>query len=279
MQPIDPADPRPPYIQIAAAIRRAIVEGELEGGSRLPSGQQLAKSFGVSRMTVQTAIRTLRDEGLLHSRGGSGVYVCHERQGSVSSGNQHSLAGAARFLYEMGHLKHTPRAGWLLLGIPQPESVAEHSFRVAIVGIVLATLEHADIGRTSALCLLHDAHETRIGDVTSVNQDYVNTASPETVTVHQTATMPEDMAAVFHDLVGEFEGEQTVESTIAHDADKLEMLLQAVEYQAEGRDTSEWREAAIGALRTGAAKQLAQAITSTHPYQWFSALSTSDQEV
>jgi 5'-deoxynucleotidase YfbR-like HD superfamily hydrolase len=35
---------------------------------------------------------------------------------------------------EMGHLKHVTRAGWLLLGIPQPETVAEHSFRVGVVG-------------------------------------------------------------------------------------------------------------------------------------------------
>ena len=51
----------------------------------------------------------------------------------VAPDEEHPLAGTATFLFEMGHLKNLPRAGWLLLGIPQPESVAEHSFRVAIV--------------------------------------------------------------------------------------------------------------------------------------------------
>jgi putative hydrolases of HD superfamily len=164
MQPIDPADKRQPNVQIAASIRAAILTGELEPGSQLPSGHELAKFFGVSRMTVATAIRTLRDEGFVRSRTGSGVYVRDQASLPAPSEGDHPQAGTATFLFEMGHLKHLPRAGWLLLGVPQPETVAEHSFRVGIVGITLAVMEGADVGRTAALCLLHDAHETRIGD-------------------------------------------------------------------------------------------------------------------
>ena len=58
----------------------------------------------------------------------------------------------------MGHLKHVTRAGWLLLGIAQAETVAEHSFRVGITGMVLAAVEGADVGRAAALCLMHDSH-------------------------------------------------------------------------------------------------------------------------
>src|SRR5262249_38641238 len=168
MQPIDPADKRQPNVQIAASIRAAILTGELEPGSQLPPGHELAKFYGVSRMTVATAIRTLRDEGFVRSRTGSGVFVRDQASLPASGEEDHPLAGVATFLFEMGQLKNLPRAGWLLLGIPQPESVAEHSFRVAATGIMLAALEGADVGRTAALCLLHDAHETRIGDVPSV---------------------------------------------------------------------------------------------------------------
>ena len=75
MQPVDPADKRQPNVQIAASIRAAILNGELEPGAQLPTGHELAKFFGVSRMTVQTAVRTLREEGFVRSRAGSGVYV------------------------------------------------------------------------------------------------------------------------------------------------------------------------------------------------------------
>jgi putative hydrolase of HD superfamily len=190
MQPIDRTDKRLPNVQIAASIRAAILNGELEPGSQLPPGHELAKFFGVSRMTVQTAVRTLTDEGFLRSRTGSGVFVRDQASLPNPSQDHHPLAGTAAFLFEMGHLKQLARAGWLLLGIPQPESVAEHTFRAAIVSIALAAQEGADIGRTAALCLLHDSPESRIGDVPSVGRAYVSTASPEAVAAHQTSGMP-----------------------------------------------------------------------------------------
>src|SRR5215472_9887999 len=222
MQPIDPADKRQPNVQIAASIRAAILTGELEPGAQLPAGHELAKFFGVSRMTVQTAIRTLREEGFVVSRTGSGVYVRDQASLPAPSQQDQPLAGVAAYLFEMGHLKHLTRAGWLLLGIPQPETVAEHSFRVGVVGIALAALEGADIGRTAALCLLHDAHETRIGDVPSVGRAYVTTAVPEAVSAHQTSAMPAEVAQVVQVLVDEYEATETLESRVAHDAARSE---------------------------------------------------------
>ena len=190
MQPMDPADKRQPNVKVAASIRAAILSGELEPGQRLPSGPELAEFFGVASMTVQKAIRTLADEGFVRTKSGSGVYVRDQASLPTPEEAEHPLAGTATFLFEMGHLKRIPRAGWLLLGIPQPETVAEHSFRVGIVGITLASMAGADVGRTAALALMHDAHETRIGDVPSVGRAYVTTAAPEAVTAHQTSAMP-----------------------------------------------------------------------------------------
>jgi 5'-deoxynucleotidase YfbR-like HD superfamily hydrolase/DNA-binding transcriptional regulator YhcF (GntR family) len=279
MQPIDPADKRQPNVQIAASIRAAILTGELEPGSQLPTGHELARFFGVSRMTVQTAIRTLREEGFVRTRSGSGVYVRDQASLPAPDGTDPPLAGVASFLFEMGHLKHTTRAGWLLLGIPQPESVAEHSFRVGVVGMALAVLEGADVGRTAALCLLHDAHETRIGDVPSVGRAYVTTAVPEAVSAHQTSAMPDGVAKVFQDVVAEYEAGQTLESRVARDADKIETLLQAAEYRAQGHNTDPWRETSAAALRTDSARQLAQAIGSADPQGWWSAFAASYREL
>lgn len=279
MQPIDPADKRQPNVQIAASIRAAILTGELEPGSQLPAGHELARFFGVSRMTVQTAIRTLREEGFVHSRAGSGVYVRDQASLPAPRQDDEPLAGVAAYLFEMGHLKRTTRAGWLLLGIPQPETVAEHSFRVGAVGITLAALEGADVGRTAALCLLHDSHETRIGDVPSVGRAYVTTAVPEAVSAHQTSAMPDTVAKVVQDLVAEYEAGQTIEAQTAHDADKIETLLQATEYQAQGHDTAAWQETSIAALRTNSGRQLAQAISTADPHGWWSPFAASYREL
>lgn len=267
MQPVNTEDPRRPNVQIAASIRAAILNGELEPGSRLPSGAELAEFFGVSRPPVLNAVRKLSDEGFVRTVPGGGVYV-RDQARQLAGGEAHPLAGMATFLFEMGALKSLPRSGWLLLGVPEPESVAEHSFRVAVVGLLLAAMEGADVGRTTALCLLHDAHETRIGDVPSVGRAYVTTAAPEAVTAHQTADMPDTVAKTVQDLTAEYEANETPEARLAHDADKIETLTQAIEYQAQGHDAATWQENSIAALRTDAGRQLAQAIGAADSRWW-----------
>jgi 5'-deoxynucleotidase YfbR-like HD superfamily hydrolase len=280
MQPMDPADKRPPFKKIANSIRAAILTGEFEPGQQLPPGRELAEFFGVAPMTVHQAIRILREEGFVTSRAGSGVYVSKQPAAPEAEYREHPLSGLGDFLHEMGQLKRLPRAGWQFAGIPNPESVAEHSFRAAIVGIARATLEGADVGRTAALVLLHDSPESRIGDVPAVGRAYVTTAAPEAVSVRQTAGMPDELAAVFQELVRAYEAEDSIEARLAHDADKLETLLQAREYEAQGNhDTVQWQESSTASLRTHAAKQLADAILATTPTTWWSAFARSYTEL
>lgn len=72
---LDPDDPRPPYQQVANDLRASILTRRLAPGEKLPSGPELSRHYGVARMTVQQAMRLLRDEGLIVSRQGSGVFV------------------------------------------------------------------------------------------------------------------------------------------------------------------------------------------------------------
>jgi len=72
---IDHSSPVPLHEQVAAAIRRAIAEGEARAGERLPPARDLAAVLGVNANTVFRALRTLRDEGLVEFRRGRGVSV------------------------------------------------------------------------------------------------------------------------------------------------------------------------------------------------------------
>ena len=72
---IDRDDPLPLHEQVAAAIRRAISDGEAKPGERLPPARDLAAVLGVNSNTVLRALRLLRDEGLLEFRRGRGVRV------------------------------------------------------------------------------------------------------------------------------------------------------------------------------------------------------------
>ena len=63
------------YVQIRRALRANIEDGILEPGAQLPSEDELAATFGVSRMTVRKGIADLLDEGILYRKRGVGTFV------------------------------------------------------------------------------------------------------------------------------------------------------------------------------------------------------------
>jgi putative hydrolases of HD superfamily len=182
------------------------------------------------------------------------------------------LEGLTNFLYEMGLLKRYKRTGWLVAGVDNPESIAEHSFRTAIIGYLLALMEGADPHRTATLCLFHDSQESRIGDVPLVGKSYVVTAPNPQVTTDQVAGLPAELGRAVRGLVDEYEARESLEARLAKDADKLECLIQAREYQAQGhQDVPPWIETSAAALQSSSARQLAKACQQVAPSQWWRA--------
>ena len=72
---IDREGPVPPYRQIAGIIRKRIAEGEILPGRRIPSLVELEQEFGVARDTLRKAVQVLKDEGLVETVTGMGVFV------------------------------------------------------------------------------------------------------------------------------------------------------------------------------------------------------------
>jgi GntR family transcriptional regulator len=72
---VDRSESTAVFEQVAAEIRRAILDGEARPGERLPPAKDLAAELGVNANTVLRALRLLRDEGLLEFRRGRGVSV------------------------------------------------------------------------------------------------------------------------------------------------------------------------------------------------------------
>jgi GntR family transcriptional regulator len=60
---VNPESPKPPYLQVADALRDDIVSSRIKPGGKVPSTRQLTERFKVSGMTAQSAVRVLRDEG------------------------------------------------------------------------------------------------------------------------------------------------------------------------------------------------------------------------
>lgn len=67
--------PLPLYYQIELHLREAIEAGRYQPGDRLPTEGELQHTFGVSRVTVRTALRRLEEDGLISTQRGRGTFV------------------------------------------------------------------------------------------------------------------------------------------------------------------------------------------------------------
>jgi putative hydrolase of HD superfamily len=180
------------------------------------------------------------------------------------------LEAIAGFIYESGQLKHSKRQGWWQAGIKDPETVAEHSFRVAVIGYVLALMEDADPAITAATCLFHDIVETRLGDIPNVAKHYTSPETPEVVAADQVADMPSALADHIKGLVHNYSEQTSKEAILARDADKLECVMQAREYQTHGYQNVEpWITSNLAKLKSASAHALATVAQELPPDQWW----------
>lgn len=178
-------------------------------------------------------------------------------------------AGVVAFAYEMGVLKRIRRAGWWHVGVRDPESVAEHSLRVAQLAALIASEEGGDPARAAYLGMCHDSQETRIGDIPHSAKPYVNVASNERITEDQVAILPEAAAKSIREAVSEYEAAETIEARCAKDADRLECLMQAVEYgEASYKRVTGWIESSRARIQTDFGRRLAEAALQTSPLAW-----------
>jgi putative hydrolase of HD superfamily len=180
----------------------------------------------------------------------------------------------AKFLYEMGQLKRVKRSGWWIAGVKDPESVAEHSFRAAVIAHLLAHLEGADRDKAVSMALFHDTAEARTNDAHRIVRRYVDWERVDQRAVRdQSKRLPGPLAERFTALFSEFEQALSLEAQVARDADLLECLAQAREYQALGyEDVVDWILNAQAALRTESAKKIAAECLKTEPKEWWQGL-------
>ncbi|MEU3340679.1 HD domain-containing protein [Streptomyces sp. NPDC006668] len=183
------------------------------------------------------------------------------------------LTAVANFLYEAGTLKQSKRTGWWMAGVRDPESVAEHAWRTSLIASVIAKLEGADPARAAFLAVWHDSQETRTGDVNHLGKKYAGEADPEAVTADQVAGMPELLASTVRELVGEYEARESPEAVCARDADKLECMLQGIEYKAQGYALAQrWIDNSRGRLVTDTAQRLADELLALDPLDWLRSI-------
>ena len=148
-----------------------------------------------------------------------------------------------RFLHLAGRLKETARAGWALRGIESPESVADHTFRLALMALVLAPRAEPPVDRERcvAMALAHDLAESLVGDITpydGVSADEKRRREEEAM--RRLADLAGDASLL--DLWREYDAAATPEARFVKELDKLETALQATEYARRGDGDDALRE-------------------------------------
>ena len=137
------------------------------------------------------------------------------------------------------NLKNISRQGWIeKLSIEHPESVADHSYSMAIMGMVISDLENYDSEKMLKMILLHDLAESKIGDYTPNQISKENKIKIENNAYDEIiSTLPDAIKLQYGKIWNEYQKQESLESKIVHQIDKLEMVLQAKMYQKGGSPT------------------------------------------
>ena len=124
------------------------------------------------------------------------------------------------------HLKTAPRH--CFTAPDRAESVADHSWRIALMAMLLAGVEEfqdVDMNKVIRMCLIHDLGEAFTGDIPTFLKTQSDAAKEDTLLDTWVATFPAPQRQEFQALLAEMNAQETVESKLYKSLDKLEALI------------------------------------------------------
>lgn len=137
------------------------------------------------------------------------------------------IEGVLDFLRAAEALKNTHRSAWTSGG--QPESVAEHTWRLCLMALVLRDgFPEVDFARLVQICIIHDLGEAIGGDIPAIHQvPGESKAAQERADLLQLLEpLPERLRERITALWDEYEAAASPEAKLAKALDKLETILQ-----------------------------------------------------
>ena len=167
------------------------------------------------------------------------------------------------FLKDSANLKSISRQGWIdKLSIKNPESVADHSYSMAIMAMIISDLENYDSEKILKMTLLHDLAESKIGDITPEQMTSENKMKIENDAFNEIIDqLPETVKSQYLEIWKEYQNNNSKESLFVHQIDKLEMALQAKIYQKDGKTIEDIEPFLESAKRSITDKKLKEIFT------------------
>ena len=176
------------------------------------------------------------------------------------------------FIFEMKQLSRIKHEGWRMIGIEDPESVADHSLRAAQIGFILAKLEKYDNPyEVCSIVVFHDIAESRIGDIHRVANRYIR-VEEEKVVEEQMKKLDEIGEEIF-EMWKQAENRSIEAGIIARDANWLDMAFTAKAYMEIGYEYAEdWMNNIEKSLKTESAKELFNESKKSDSNEWWQKL-------
>ena len=190
---------------------------------------------------------------------------------NTSKSSKKESIHALNFFAEAGLLKRVKRSGWWVAGIENPETVAEHCFRCALIGYYIAHCEGVDPYQVMAMTLFNDIHEARINDLHKMGHYYIEfREAEEKVFNDQIQDLNSKVKNSLLKMRQSYTKQLTRESIVARDADILECLIQAKEYLDNGYPVAKtFFKRAPDHLKTKTAQELWKAALKWDSHQWW----------
>jgi len=137
------------------------------------------------------------------------------------------------FLKDAQNLKNIYRQGWIeKLKISSPESVGDHTYFMAIMGMIFSSKTNLNTEKILKMILIHDLAESKIGDITPEKLPFDEKRDLENSAFFKICqNLSKDTRLEFLELWKEFQENITLESKFVHQIDKLEMAFQAKIYE------------------------------------------------
>ena len=123
----------------------------------------------------------------------------------------------------------------------RPESVAEHSWRTALMAFLLRNeFPEADMDKVVAMCLIHDLGECFTGDIPTFCKTEADRETEDALLARWVRTLPEPVSLEMHELYREMGAQETTEAKLYKALDKLEAVIQHNESPLETWEAHEY---------------------------------------
>jgi putative hydrolase of HD superfamily len=172
--------------------------------------------------------------------------------------------------FESRFLKRVKRSGTsLLLGSQIKENIAEHSYYVSLMAIIMHHLnQKLDLEKLLTMSIIHDMEEVRTGDPNQINRLYqeYNTKSDAFTDMWKESKLGKKLIRLHREWVKR----KSPEARALDECDTLAELILEKEYKEIGnQEALEWMKFTIKRLKTKEAKQIAEVITNTNSNKWW----------